>query len=156
MYICFAYFLIILYWSTYFVSDFNICNNILLLFLQREILWKKPQRAVDFLYPSEGIHRRWYCGYWITFIIVTPHQDAFILRKPENKLSSEVQETPLTSIFPSTHVKVWFILINLIHQSLLGYYNCWKLICYSFILYFQEKWSRNIYISLVCFGHMIS
>lgn len=61
---------------------------------------------LDFLYPSEGIHRRWENGYRITSTAATPDQAAFILSIPKRKLMDETQETLRTSAFPSNHVKV--------------------------------------------------
>jgi hypothetical protein len=61
---------------------------------------------LDFLYPSEGIHRRWENGYRITSTAATGDQAAFILSIPKRKLMDETQETLRTSAFPSNHVKV--------------------------------------------------
>ena len=61
---------------------------------------------LDFLYPSEGIHRRWESGYRITSIAATVDQAAFILSAPKRKLPDMAQETLRTSAFPATHVKV--------------------------------------------------
>ena len=61
---------------------------------------------LDFLYPSEGIHRRWESGYRITSMAATADQAAFILSIPRRKMMDETQETLRTSAFPSTHVKV--------------------------------------------------
>lgn len=60
---------------------------------------------LDFLYPSEGIHRRWDAGYRITSTAATPDQSALILSIPRRKPGDETQETLRTSQFPSTHVK---------------------------------------------------
>lgn len=69
------------------------------------IYWYKVVE-LDFLYPSEGIHRRWESGYRITSMAATADQAAFILSIPKRKLMDETQETLRTSAFPSTHVKV--------------------------------------------------
>lgn len=61
---------------------------------------------LDFLYPSEGIHRRWDGGYRITSTAATCDQAALILSVPRRKPGDETQETLRTSQFPSTHVKV--------------------------------------------------
>ncbi|KAI8024933.1 Casein kinase 1-like protein HD16 [Camellia lanceoleosa] len=61
---------------------------------------------LDFLYPSEGIHRRWENGYRITSTAATLDQAAFILSTSKKKLEDVTQETLRTSAFPSTHVKV--------------------------------------------------
>lgn len=61
---------------------------------------------LDFLYPSEGIHRRWDNGYRITATAATWDQAAFVLSVPRRKPVDETQETLRTSAFPSTHVKV--------------------------------------------------
>uniref|UniRef100_A0A0A9ED38 DUF7477 domain-containing protein n=1 Tax=Arundo donax TaxID=35708 RepID=A0A0A9ED38_ARUDO len=60
---------------------------------------------LDFLYPSEGIHRRWENGYRITSTAATGDQAAFILSIPKRKLIDEMQETLGMSAFPSNHVK---------------------------------------------------
>ncbi|KAG5016229.1 hypothetical protein JHK85_022365 [Glycine max] len=60
---------------------------------------------LDFLYPSEGIHKRWDCGYRITATAATWDQAAFVLSVPRRKPLDETQETLRTSAFPSTHVK---------------------------------------------------
>ncbi|KAG8367995.1 hypothetical protein BUALT_Bualt16G0130600 [Buddleja alternifolia] len=60
---------------------------------------------LDFLYPSEGIHRRWESGYRITAMAATADQAALILSIPKRKIMDETQETLRTSAFPSTHVK---------------------------------------------------
>ncbi|CAA6667158.1 unnamed protein product [Spirodela intermedia] len=69
--------------------------------------WKEGFHVVelDFLYPSEGIHRRWESGYRITSSAATQDQAAFILSIPKRKLMDETQETLRTSAFPSNHVK---------------------------------------------------
>lgn len=61
---------------------------------------------LDFLYPSEGIHRRWDYGYRITATAATWDQAALILSVPRRKPADETQETLRTCAFPSTHVKV--------------------------------------------------
>lgn len=61
---------------------------------------------LDFLYPSEGIHRRWDGGYRITSTAATWDQAAFVLSIPRRRPADETQETLRTSAFPSTHVKV--------------------------------------------------
>ena len=63
---------------------------------------------LDFLYPSDGIHRRWESGYRITSMAATADQAAFILSIPKRKMVDETQETLRTTAFPSTHVKVGF------------------------------------------------
>lgn len=61
---------------------------------------------LDFLYPSEGIHRRWDSGYRITATAATYDQSALILSIPRRRPGDETQETLRTSQFPSSHVKV--------------------------------------------------
>jgi len=60
---------------------------------------------LDFLYPSEGIHRRWDNGYRITAMGATMDQSALILSKPRRRPKDETQETLRTTQFPSQHVK---------------------------------------------------
>lgn len=64
---------------------------------------------MDFLYPSEGIHRRWDSGYRITSVAATWDQAALVLSIPRRKPVDETQETLRTSVFPSTHVKVFAV-----------------------------------------------
>jgi hypothetical protein len=80
------------------------------------IYWCKVVE-LDFLYPSEGIHRRWESGYRITSMAATADQAAFILSIPKRKLMDETQETLRTSAFPSTHVKVGACPFLLCHLS---------------------------------------
>ena len=61
---------------------------------------------LDFLYPSEGIHRRWDNGFRITAMAATMDQSALILSKPRRRPRDETQETLRTTQFPSQHVKV--------------------------------------------------
>lgn len=65
---------------------------------------------LDFLYPSEGIHRRWDAGYRITSTAATWDQAALVLSVPRRKPADETQETLRTSAFPSTHVKVVYLI----------------------------------------------
>lgn len=71
---------------------------------------------IDFLYPSDGIHRRWDGGYRITSVAATPDQAAFVLSVPRRKPLDETQETLRTSAFPSTHVKVIFSFIYICYN----------------------------------------
>jgi hypothetical protein len=66
---------------------------------------------LDFLYPSEGVHRRWDYGYRITATAATWDQAAFVLSVPIKRPIDETQETLRTSAFPSSHVKVTFMYI---------------------------------------------
>lgn len=85
-----------------FGSDALISNPVILLSLHIS-----PQVVeLDFLYPSEGIHRRWDGGFRITSTAATTDQAALILSIPRRRLVDETQETLRTSQFPSTHVKV--------------------------------------------------
>ena len=61
---------------------------------------------LDFLYPSEGIHKRWDSGYRITATAGTWDQAAFVLSVPRRRPTDETQETLRTTAFPSQHVKV--------------------------------------------------
>lgn len=75
---------------------------------------------LDFLYPSEGIHRRWENGYRITSTAATADQTAIILSTSKRKLQDVTQETLRTSAFPSTHVKVPLLMQLPFQQS----FNC--------------------------------
>jgi hypothetical protein len=66
---------------------------------------------LDFLYPSEGVHRRWDYGYRITATAATCDQAAFVLSVPIKRPIDETQETLRTSAFPSSHVKVTYVYI---------------------------------------------
>jgi len=105
---------------------------------------------LDFLYPSEGIHRRWDNGYRITSTAATYDQAALVLSIPRRKPTDETQETLRTSDFPSTHVKVntavdcavSIVFFN--HESL------------CLMLFLQEKWAKNLYIASICYGRTVS
>lgn len=73
---------------------------------------------MDFLYPSEGVHRRWDAGYRITSTAATWDQTALVLSVPRRKPADETQETLRTSAFPSTHVKVEYLNLLFMHCSL--------------------------------------
>lgn len=91
------------------VRFFLVKWHILLVVDYSKSLWFLPLFQVvelDFLYPSEGIHRRWENGYRITSAAATADQAAFILSSSKKKLQDITQETLRTSAFPSTHVKV--------------------------------------------------
>lgn len=83
-----------------YLSGFKIANSSCCIWLNIKVV------ELDFLYPSEGIHRRWESGYRITSMAATSDQAAFILSIPKRKLMDETQETLRTSAFPSSHVKV--------------------------------------------------
>ena len=59
---------------------------------------------LDFLYPSEGVHRRWDNGYRITAMAATVDQSALLLSMPRRRPRDETQQTLRTSQFPSAHV----------------------------------------------------
>ncbi|KAH9611744.1 hypothetical protein KSS87_012083 [Heliosperma pusillum] len=69
--------------------------------------WSEAIQVVelDFLYPSEGIHKRWDSGYRITSTAANVDQTALVLSVPKRRPGDETQETLRTSQFPSTHVK---------------------------------------------------
>lgn len=75
---------------------------------------------LDFLYPSEGIHRRWENGYRITSAAATTDQAAFILSSSKKRSQDVTQETLRTSAFPSTHVKVLFVFVRYLNFFLYG------------------------------------
>ena len=105
---------------------------------------------LDFLYPSEGIHKRWDAGYRITSTAATWDQTALVLSVPRRKPVDETQETLRTSAFPSTHVKVSFpLLLPLYLMNLLS-------LILTVLNYLQEKWAKNLYIASVCYGRTVS
>ena len=61
---------------------------------------------LDFLYPSERIHKRWATGYRITAATATWDQAAFVLSVPWRRPRDQTQETLRTLDFPCQHVKV--------------------------------------------------
>lgn len=77
---------------------------------------------LDFLYPSEGVHRRWDAGYRITATAATWDQCALVLSIPRRKPVDETQETLRTSAFPSTHVKVGYLYFQV--YVFIGKYCC--------------------------------
>lgn len=127
---------------------------------------------LDFLYPSEGIHRRWDGGYRITSTAATWDQAAFVLSVPRRKPADETQETLRTSAFPSTHVKVGslrylFMLIYLTVFLFIFSYAAFisTIVSIHMVLPFfplvlscvlQEKWAKNLYIASVCYGRTVS
>ncbi|GAV74986.1 hypothetical protein CFOL_v3_18466 [Cephalotus follicularis] len=72
--------------------------------MSRNAGYSNQVAELDFLYPSEGIHRRWENGYLITS--TTSDEAAFILGTPKKKSQDVAQETLRTSVFPGTQVKV--------------------------------------------------
>ncbi|XP_048532120.1 casein kinase 1-like protein HD16 isoform X2 [Triticum urartu] len=60
---------------------------------------------LDFVYPSEGIHQRYGAGYRITSCAATPDQTAFIMSIAKESKTKPVDETFLTSDFPSKATK---------------------------------------------------
>lgn len=145
------------------------------------LIWKYKVVELDFVYPSEGIHRRWESGYRITSMAATADQAAFILSIPKRKLMDETQETLRTSAFPSSHVKVRncvsrvsFLLFFIIWGSkVLAYHHRWEVLLSRHIhdnfhrrwilrnlgclfgLFMQEKWSKNLYIASICYGRTV-
>ena len=113
---------------------------------------------LDFLYPSEGIHRRWDMGYRITATAATWDQAAFVLSVPRRRPADETQETLRTSAFPSTHVKVGSQAHAVFPQTSRNVPTfLWILIraCeFAFVL--QEKWAKNLYIAAVSYGRTVS
>lgn len=106
---------------------------------------------LDFLYPSEGIHRRWDNGYRITSTAATWDQAALVLSVPRRKPADETQETLRTSAFPSAHIKVnsasYFPLFTIILRSYFLTFD---------ILFLQDKWAKNLYIASICYGRTVS
>lgn len=92
----------------FMLTDAYFPNNFLHIWHENLFLSLSLQQVVelDFLYPSEGIHRRWDNGFRITSTAATFDQAALILSVPRRKPGDETQETLRTSQFPSTHVKV--------------------------------------------------
>lgn len=93
---------------------------------------------LDFLYPSEGVHRRWDSGYRITSTAATWDQTALVLSVPRRKPADETQETLRTSAFPSTHVKV----------------NCAYVLSRSLILFAQQLCFVNLALWISVAGEM--
>jgi hypothetical protein len=109
---------------------------------------------LDFLYPSEGIHKRWDHGYRITSTAATSDQTALVLSVPRRWPSDEAQETLRTSAFPSRHVKV-----RLPHllRLLTGYMCMLEFdLTNCALVPLQEKWSKNLYLASVCYGRTVS
>ncbi|GJM93164.1 hypothetical protein PR202_ga09695 [Eleusine coracana subsp. coracana] len=78
----------------------------LVFLLRGRLPWQGYQVVeLDFLYPSEGIHKRWDHGYRITATAATWDQAALVLSIPRRRPTDETQETLRTSAFPSQHVK---------------------------------------------------
>ncbi|KAM3260987.1 hypothetical protein ACQJBY_051938 [Aegilops geniculata] len=60
---------------------------------------------LDFLYPSEGLRRRYDAGYRITSCAATPDQAAFIMSRAKKPKRKPMDETLLTSAFPCKAIK---------------------------------------------------
>ncbi|CAM0876792.1 unnamed protein product [Alopecurus aequalis] len=60
---------------------------------------------LDFLYPNEGLHQRYGDGYRITSCAATPDQTAFIMSITMKCKTKPMDETLLTSGFPSKQCK---------------------------------------------------
>lgn len=106
---------------------------------------------LDFLYPSEGIHKRWDAGYRITSCAATSDQCALVLSIPRRKPVDETQETLRTSAFPSTQVKVGFpIFLFVVAVKLFSF------LVLKSAYYVQEKWSKNLYIASICYGKTVA
>lgn len=131
-----------LHWSAFYIASINsILSNLGLFHAYHFFSWCYRQQVVelDFLYPSEGIHRRWDNGYRITSMAATSDQAALILSVPKRKLGDETQETLRTSTFPSNHVKV--VVMNLF--DLMSTVACY--IFYNFDVYnSRDKVNRII------------
>ncbi|KAJ0933786.1 hypothetical protein HanRHA438_Chr03g0100101 [Helianthus annuus] len=54
--------------------------------MSRDTQYSNQVVELDFLYPSEGIHRRWENGYRITSAAATEDQAAFILSTSKRRL----------------------------------------------------------------------
>jgi len=111
---------------------------------------------LDFLYPSEGIHKRWDSGYRITSTAATWDQAAFVLSVPRRKPVDETQETLRTSAFPSTHVKVSSNNALFVFAFAFAFYSYLRSLSDDTYLVLQEKWAKNLYIASICYGRTVS
>ncbi|XP_076925672.1 casein kinase 1-like protein HD16 [Bidens hawaiensis] len=73
--------------------------------MSRDASYTNQVVELDFLYPSEGIHRRWENGYRITSAAANEDQAAFILSASKRRVQDVAQETLRTTSFPCTHIK---------------------------------------------------
>ncbi|KAL5062935.1 hypothetical protein RYX36_024672 [Vicia faba] len=112
---------------------------------------------LDFLYPSEGIQKRWDNGYRITATADTFDQSALILSILRNRPGDETQETlctsqfpsahvNCTSKFPSAHVKVGQVerfsnFLKLISNLVPSFISCYRV---------QEKMAKKTFILPIC------
>lgn len=127
-------------------------NSTLVLICKLFIFSTSQVVELDFMYPSEGIHRRWDVGYRITSVAATLDQAAIVLSIPRRQPLDVTQETLRTSCFPSTHVKVR---TSLCHVMLFPN-GSHPVSCYIHVCILQEKWAKNLYISCVCYGRTVS
>ena len=109
---------------------------------------------LDFLYPSEGIHRRWDNGFRITAMAATMDQSALILSKPRRRPRDETQETLRTTQFPSQHVKVGHGSRVSLSLSLSSLTSVFFLTCSSGLS--QDKWAKNLYLAGICYGRTVA
>ncbi|XP_047086176.1 casein kinase 1-like protein HD16 [Lolium rigidum] len=73
--------------------------------MSRNTCYSDQVVELDFQYPSEGLHQRYGAGYRITSCAATPDQAAFILSMTKKPKMKPMDETLLTSDFPSKHIK---------------------------------------------------
>ncbi|KAL5708161.1 hypothetical protein ACHQM5_018986 [Ranunculus cassubicifolius] len=74
-------------------------------FMSRSAGFSDQVVELDFLYPSEGIYKRWDSSYRLTATAAILDQATFILCVLRRKPHDETQATLRTSDFPRTHVK---------------------------------------------------
>ncbi|KAL5975136.1 hypothetical protein ACLOJK_031815 [Asimina triloba] len=113
---------------------------------------------LDFLYPSEGIHRRWDSGYRITSVAANADQAAYILSMSKRKALDTTQETLRTCIFPSDLVKWTSVPVAYwIHSDDLKL-SMWIGITdrTSQPANLEDRWSKDLYISSICYGRTMS
>ncbi|XP_047086238.1 casein kinase 1-like protein HD16 [Lolium rigidum] len=73
--------------------------------MSRNTCYSDQVVELDFQYPSEGLHQRYGAGYRITSCAATPDQAAFIMSITKKSKTKPMDETLLTSDFPSKHIK---------------------------------------------------
>ncbi|XP_048133651.1 casein kinase 1-like protein HD16 [Rhodamnia argentea] len=81
---------------------------------------------LDFQYPFEGIYERWNQGYFITSVAATPAQVAFVFSIPEEE---EVPVRGSQEAVQTSHFPERVV---------------------------TESWTRNYYMSLLCYGRTVS
>ncbi|CAK8574387.1 unnamed protein product [Lathyrus sativus] len=87
------------------VTSMGTAGNRWCIVVSRNTGFRDQVVELDFFYPSDVIQKRLDEGYMITATAASLAQSAVILSIPRNKCGDETQETLVTPMFPSAHLK---------------------------------------------------